>query len=26
VRAQVLTARNVRGHPLVDWWYGGLNY
>jgi fatty acid desaturase len=26
LRAQVLTARNVRGHPLVDWWYGGLNY
>ncbi|MFN8514089.1 MAG: acyl-CoA desaturase [Chloroflexia bacterium] len=26
LRAQVLTARNVRSHPLVDWWYGGLNY
>ena len=26
VRAQVLTARNVRPNPLVDWWYGGLNY
>lgn len=26
LRAQVLTARNVRGHPLIDWWYGGLNY
>ena len=26
LRAQVLTARNVRPHPLVDWWYGGLNY
>lgn len=26
LRAQVLTARNVRGHPLVDWCYGGLNY
>jgi fatty acid desaturase len=26
VREQVLTARNVRPHPLVDWWYGGLNY
>jgi fatty acid desaturase len=26
LRAQVLTARNVRGGPLVDWWYGGLNY
>ncbi len=23
---QVITARNVRGHPLVDFWYGGLNY
>jgi len=23
---QVLTARNVRAHWLVDWWYGGLNY
>ncbi|HEX5505678.1 MAG TPA: acyl-CoA desaturase [Thermomicrobiales bacterium] len=26
VRAQVLTARNVRPNPLVDWCYGGLNY
>jgi fatty acid desaturase len=26
VRAQVLTARNVRGHPVTDWFYGGLNY
>ncbi len=26
VRAQVLTSRNVKGHPVVDWWYGGLNY
>ena len=23
---QVVTARNVRGHPVTDWWYGGLNY
>ncbi|HEY6332243.1 MAG TPA: acyl-CoA desaturase [Blastocatellia bacterium] len=23
---QALTARNVRGNPLVDFWYGGLNY
>jgi len=23
---QVLTARNVKGHPLIDFWYGGLNY
>jgi fatty acid desaturase len=23
---QVVTARNVRGHPATDWWYGGLNY
>jgi fatty acid desaturase len=23
---QVLTARNVFAHPLVDAWYGGLNY
>lgn len=23
---QVLTARNVAGHPLTDYWYGGLNY
>ncbi len=26
LRRQVLTARNVRGHPLTDFWYGGLNY
>ncbi len=26
LRAQVLTARNVRGHPVTDWCYGGLNY
>ena len=25
-RRQVLTARNVKGHPLTDFWYGGLNY
>src|SRR5260370_39352231 len=26
VRTQVLTARNVRGHPLTDLWYRSLNY
>jgi fatty acid desaturase len=26
LRAQVLTARNVRGNPVTDWLYGGLNY
>ena len=26
LRGQVLTARNVRGSRLVDFWYGGLNY
>ena len=26
VRTQILTARNVRGHPLTDLWYGSLNY
>jgi len=26
VRTQVLTARNVFGHPLTDLWYGSLNY
>ena len=26
VRRQVLTSRNVKGHPLIDFWYGGLNY
>jgi fatty acid desaturase len=23
---QVLTARNIQGGPLTDFWYGGLNY
>ena len=23
---QVLTARNVRAHPVTDFWFGGLNY
>lgn len=26
VQRQVLTSRNVRGHPLTDIWYGALNY
>jgi fatty acid desaturase len=26
VRRQVLTSRDVRAHPLTDFWYGGLNY
>jgi len=26
LREQVLTARNVSGHWLTDFWYGGLNY
>ncbi len=26
LRTQVLTARNVRGSWLIDFWYGGLNY
>jgi fatty acid desaturase len=26
LRQQVLTARNVRSHPLIDFWFGGLNY
>lgn len=26
LRMQVLTARNVRAHPVTDFWYGGLNY
>jgi fatty acid desaturase len=26
LRKQVLTARNVRSHPLTDLWYGALNY
>ncbi len=25
-REQVMTARNVAGHPVTDFWYGGLNY
>ncbi|HLF90275.1 MAG TPA: fatty acid desaturase [Anaerolineales bacterium] len=25
-RLQVLTARNVKAHPVTDFWYGGLNY
>jgi fatty acid desaturase len=25
LRVQVLTARNVEGGPLIDFWYGGLN-
>jgi fatty acid desaturase len=25
-REQVLTSRNVHGHPITDFWYGGLNY
>ncbi|MDA1128132.1 MAG: acyl-CoA desaturase [Chloroflexi bacterium] len=23
---QILTARNVKGSPIADFWYGGLNY
>src|SRR5436853_4646749 len=23
---QILTARNIKAHPLIDFWYGGLNY
>ena len=23
---QVLSSRNVRAHPVTDFWYGGLNY
>ena len=23
---QILTARNIRAHPVTDFWYGGLNY
>jgi fatty acid desaturase len=23
---QIITARNVKGHPVTDFWYGGLNY
>src|SRR5882672_2701485 len=26
VRTQVLTARNIFGHPITDFWYGALNY
>jgi fatty acid desaturase len=26
LRRQVLTSRNVRGHPVTDVWYGALNY
>ena len=26
VRTQVLTARNIYGHPVTDLWYGSLNY
>lgn len=26
LRQQVLTARNVRAHPVTDVWFGGLNY
>lgn len=26
LREQVLTSRNVLGHRLTDFWYGGLNY
>ena len=26
VRRQVLTSRNIKSHPLTDFWYGGLNY
>ncbi|HYM96908.1 MAG TPA: acyl-CoA desaturase, partial [Candidatus Sulfotelmatobacter sp.] len=26
VRTQVLTARNIRGDPITDLWYGALNY
>jgi fatty acid desaturase len=26
LREQVLTSRDVDGHPLTDFWYGGLNY
>lgn len=26
LREQVLTSRNVLGHPAMDFWYGGLNY
>jgi fatty acid desaturase len=26
LRRQVLTSRNVYAHPILDTWYGGLNY
>lgn len=26
LREQVMTARDVDGHPVTDFWYGGLNY
>lgn len=26
LRRQVLTTRNVKSHPFIDFWYGGLNY
>lgn len=26
LRRQILTARNVAPNPLIDFWYGGLNY
>jgi fatty acid desaturase len=26
VRRQVLTSRNIKAHPITDFWYGGLNY
>jgi fatty acid desaturase len=26
VRRQVLTSRNIKAHPLTDFFYGGLNY
>ena len=26
LRQQVLTSRNVRANPLIDFWYGALNY
>lgn len=26
LRQQVLTARNVRAHPITDFWYAGSNY
>lgn len=26
LREQVMTSRDVDGHPITDFWYGGLNY